>query len=245
MINDDKERYSRHILLSGVGEEGQNKLLNSKVLIVGAGGLGSPSAMYLAAAGVGCIGIADGDTVSLSNLQRQIIHTTKDIGMQKTLSAKERINNLNPNIKVITYPYYLDKLALVTILQEEKYDFVIEATDSFDSKYIVNDACVEQKTPYSHAGVMQFQGETMTYLPGHACYRCFAPTTPYNPNPNKGILGAVAGIIGTIQTTEALKYLLGIGKLITDNIMIYDALYMDCRRLTVHPNPNCVCRSAK
>lgn len=246
MLNDNaKERYQRQILLKDVGEIGQQKLLDSKVLIVGAGGLGSPSALYLAASGVGQIGIADGDTVALSNLQRQIIHTTQDIGKQKSLSAKEKLNSLNPFVKVNTYPYFLDKDSLSAILKEEQYDFVVEATDSFDSKYVVNDACVEQKVPYSHGGIMQYQGETMTYLPNHACYRCFVPLAPTHYPENVAIFGPLAGIIGTIQATETLKYLLGIGSLLTDNLLIYDSLYLDCRRLTVQPNPRCICNNSK
>ncbi|NCA68137.1 MAG: HesA/MoeB/ThiF family protein, partial [Clostridia bacterium] len=184
----------------------------------------------------------DGDTVALSNMQRQIVHSTNNLGKAKVLSAKERMQGINPNIKIITYNEYMDAAALKKIIAEENYDFIIEATDNFDSKFVVNDVCVALKKAYSHAGVMQFQGETMTYVPGHACYRCVVPTIPDNLNPSKAILGTVAGIIGTIQATEAIKYLLGIGNLLTDYLLIYDALFVDCRKLAISQNPNCICK---
>ena len=165
------ERYSRHIILKEVGAKGQKKLLNAKVLIIGAGGLGAPAAMYLAAAGVGTIGIADADEVDLSNLQRQIIHTTQDVGKAKVLSAKETMEAINPDVKVNTYRTFIDSENIMDIIKD--YDFVIDGTDNFPAKFLINDACVMAKKPFSHAGIIRFKGQLMTYVPGQgSCYRC-------------------------------------------------------------------------
>lgn len=171
------ERYSRHIILKEVGAKGQKKLLNAKVLIIGAGGLGAPAAMYLAAAGVGTIGIADADEVDLSNLQRQIIHTTQDVGKAKVLSAKETMEAINPDVKVNTYRTFIDSENIMDIIKD--YDFVIDGTDNFPAKFLINDACVMAKKPFSHAGIIRFKGQLMTYVPGQGpCYRCVQePTT--------------------------------------------------------------------
>ena len=166
------ERYSRHIILKEVGAKGQKKLLNAKVLIIGAGGLGAPAAMYLAAAGVGTIGIADADEVDLSNLQRQIIHTTQDVGKAKVLSAKETMEAINPDVKVNTYRTFIDSENIMDIIKD--YDFVIDGTDNFPAKFLINDACVMAKKPFSHAGIIRFKGQLMTYVPGqdHAIDVC-------------------------------------------------------------------------
>lgn len=169
------ERYSRHIILKEVGAKGQKKLLNAKVLIIGAGGLGAPAAMYLAAAGVGTIGIADADEVDLSNLQRQIIHTTQDVGKAKVLSAKETMEAINPDVKVNTYRTFIDSENIMDIIKD--YDFVIDGTDNFPAKFLINDACVMAKKPFSHAGIIRFKGQLMTYVPGQGpCYRCVFKT---------------------------------------------------------------------
>lgn len=235
------ERYSRHIILQKVGVEGQIKMLEGKVLIIGAGGLGSPAALYLAAAGIGTIGIADGDVVDMSNLQRQIIHHTPDINIPKVISAKNKINELNPDVKVITYHQMLTAENIGDIIKE--YDFIIDGTDNFAAKFLINDACVLHKKPFSHGGILRFDGQTMTHTPGNACYRCvFETPPPKNAVPTcsqAGVLGSIAGILGTIQATEALKYINGIGELLVNKLLIFDALNMSFRNVSIKRNPKC------
>ncbi|NPA73766.1 MAG: HesA/MoeB/ThiF family protein [Epsilonproteobacteria bacterium] len=236
------QRYARHLVLKNFGLEGQLKLLNSKVLIVGAGGLGSPIALYLAAAGVGTIGIADGDEVDLSNLQRQIIHSTEELGMPKVLSAKKRIKALNPDVNVVTYDFFLDKGNILDIVKE--YDFVIDGTDNFESKFLINDACVLANKPFSHGGILRFNGQTMTIIPHKsACYACvFDSPPPKDSVPSckiTGVLGSIAGMLGTIQATEAIKYLIGYGELLTDKLLIFDAVSMDFDKVSFQRNPDC------
>ncbi|MBD5088846.1 MAG: HesA/MoeB/ThiF family protein [Clostridiales bacterium] len=226
------ERYSRHILLQEVGLEGQEKLYNGKVLIIGAGGLGSSVTLYLAAAGVGTIGIVDGDEVDLSNLQRQIIHSTKDIGKAKVISAKESIVKMNPDVRVHTYPFMINMDNIMDIIKE--YDFIIDATDNFSSKFLINDACVMTKKPFSHAGILRFKGQVMTYVPEKGpCYRCiFKNPPPKEAIPSSkqvGILGAMCGVIGSIQAMEAMKYFTGAGDLLVGKLLTYDALKMEFR----------------
>lgn len=226
------ERYSRHILLEEVGVEGQKKLLAGKVLIIGAGGLGSSVALYLAAAGVGTIGIVDADEVDLSNLQRQIIHTTADLGRAKVESAKESMQAINPDVKVHTYQVFVTDQNIRELIRD--YDFVVDATDNFKAKFLVNDACVIEKKPFVHAGILRFGGQIMTYVPGAGpCYRCiFGEEPPEEAVPaakNVGIMGAMAGVIGSLQATEAIKYLLGIGDLLVGRLLTYDALAMEFR----------------
>ena len=170
------ERYSRHIILQGIGGEGQEKLLNGRVLIIGAGGLGAPIALYLAAAGVGTIGIIDADVVDISNLQRQVIHFTPDIGRPKVDSAKEKMNQINPDVKVITYYDLFTKDNALDLIKD--YDFIVDGTDSFPSKFLINDACVIGKKPFSHGGILRFDGQTMTHVPGTASYRCVFKNPP-------------------------------------------------------------------
>ena len=168
MTDEQIERYSRHIILKEVGAKGQKKLLKGKVLIIGAGGLGAPAAMYLAAAGVGTIGIVDADEVDLSNLQRQIIHSTADIGKAKVKSAKETMNAMNPDVKVKTYRMFVDASNIRELIRE--YDFIIDGTDNFPAKFLINDACVLEKKPFSHAGIIRFKGQLMNYVPGHRIF---------------------------------------------------------------------------
>ena len=242
-FNDEEiKRYARHIILQNIGIEGQLKLLNSKVLIVGAGGLGSPAALYLAAAGVGTIGIADGDEVDLSNLQRQIIHTTKDIGIPKTLSAKNKMLALNPDINVITYDEYLNASNILDIVSQ--YDFVIDGADNFATKFLINDACVLANKAFSHGGILRFNAQAMTIVPHvSACYACVFDTPPPADSvptcSQAGVVGTIAGILGSIQATEAIKYLLDEGELLSDKLLIIDALSMDFDKVMFKKNPNC------
>ncbi len=239
---DQIERYSRHILLKEVGVEGQERLLNSKVLIVGAGGLGAPVALYLAAAGVGTLGIIDGDVVDMSNLQRQVIHFTPDVGRPKVLSAKEKIAQINPDVNVITYETLFTHENGLDLIKD--YDFIVDGTDNFSAKFTINDACVLGKKPYSHGGILKFDGQTMTIVPGSACYRCvFIAPPPANAVPTcsqAGVLGAIAGMLGTIQAAEVLKYLVGKGELLTNRMLIFNALSMNFRTAKFKHNPKCL-----
>ena len=228
------ERYSRHITLKEIGVRGQKKLLAAKVLIIGAGGLGAPAAMYLAAAGVGTIGIADCDSVELSNLQRQIIHTTDDIGKPKVQSAAETIESLNPDVEVITYHEYVSSKNIAAIIAE--YDFIIDGADNFPTKFLINDACVLGHKPFCHAGILRFEGQLMTYVPDVSpCYRCvFEAPPPKDAVPScreAGVIGAMAGIIGTMQALEAVKYITGQGELLTGSMLVFDGLKMEWRKV--------------
>ena len=227
MNQEQIDRYDRHIRLEGFGEAGQERLLKAKVLIVGAGGLGSPCALYLAAAGVGTIGIADADVVSLSNLQRQVIHASKDEGRLKAESAAEKMLAINPEVKVITYPYFIDKENARELFAH--YDFIVECTDSFESKYLINDVCVELGKPFCIAGIVKYSGQMMTHVPGSMTYRdIFAeiPTENVEKAATVGVLGSAVGTMGTLQATEVIKYLTGIGQLLTDRMLLFDALSM-------------------
>ena len=205
------ERYSRHIILNDIGGAGQLKILDSSVLIIGAGGLGSPAALYLAASGVGRIGIADGDVVDLTNLQRQVIHHTSDINQAKVKSAANKINAINPDVEVKTYQELVGADNIVDLIKE--YDFIIDGVDNFPTKFLINDACVMHKKPYSHAGILRFDGQLLTYNPNEencGCYRCiFSEPPPQDAVPScsqAGVLGVLGGVIGTLQATEALKF---------------------------------------
>lgn len=239
----DAGRYARHLLLKQVGVAGQKKLLQSKVLIVGAGGLGAPAAMYLAAAGVGTIGLVDDDCVELSNLQRQIVHITSNIGKKKVESAKEMLDKINPGIHVQTYSTRATPQNIMNLI--EPYDFVIDCVDNFETKFLLNDACVIGKKPFCHGGVLRFEGQLMTYVPGEGpCYRCVFEEIP-EPGTmphcqETGILGIMPGIIGSLQGLEALKYLLGAGQLLTGRMLIFDGLAMKFREVQLsHPSPYC------
>jgi molybdopterin/thiamine biosynthesis adenylyltransferase len=236
------ERYSRHILLKDVGCKGQQNLFDGRVLIIGAGGLGSPIALYLAAAGVGTIGIADADDVDLSNLQRQVLHRTADIGQPKVESAREKMEAINPDVKVVTYKEWISAANITGIISE--YDFIVDATDNFAAKFLINDACVLGGKPFSHGGVLQFEGQTVTIKPREsACYRCIFPEPPPQadilPCSRAGVFGVLPGVIGSIQTTEALKFLLGIGDLLTDRLLTYSALRMKFREVPLKRTAVC------
>jgi molybdopterin/thiamine biosynthesis adenylyltransferase len=236
------ERYSRHIILQNIGVEGQQRICESKVLVIGAGGLGSPALYYLAAAGVGEIGIADGDTVALSNLQRQIIHTESDLGTLKVKSAEAKIKAVNSKARVNTYREVLDAGNILEIIKN--YDFIIDGTDNFSSKFLINDACVLAKKPFSHGGILRFTGQTITVDPFRsACYACiFDEPPPLGAVPGcseAGILGPIAGILGTLQAAEALKVLASAGEPLYNFLLSFDALSMTFRKLPVKRNPNC------
>ena len=263
---EQEDRYTRNIIIENIGEEGQKKLRNAKVLVIGAGGLGSPVLFYLAAAGVGTLGIVDNDTVNISNLQRQILHHTTDIAREKTTSAGEKLTALNPDIRIMVYnerftennasgiikgniPGVLIKPALsgetftgninelATTITTGEYDFVIDCCDNYKTKLLINDVCVEIGKPFSHGAVVAMRGEVMTYIPGTACYRDVFDTPPEDgklPTSSEiGILGAVAGIVGSIQAAETIKYLTGINDLITNRILIIDAKTMNFVSLKV------------
>lgn len=240
--NEQLERYSRHIILKDVGVKGQRKLMAGKVLIVGAGGLGAPAALYLAAAGVGTIGIADADVVDLSNLQRQVIHTTPDLGKLKVESAAETMCAINPEVEVRTHHEFVSADNVLELI--EPYDFVIDGTDNFPAKFLINDACVLAGKAFSHAGIIRFQGQLTTYVPGEGpCYRCiFKEPPPADAVPTcrqAGVIGAMAGVIGSLQAMEAVKYLTGAGELLTGRLLTFDALTMEFRIIKVPRDAHC------
>lgn len=241
-----KERYRRHLVLDGIGVDGQMRLLQSKVLLVGVGGLGSPVALYLAGAGVGTLGLIDADKVSLSNLQRQVLHSTLDLDRDKVDSAEEKINRLNPDVKVIKYNYFFTKDNASELVRQ--YDFIIDCSDNFNTKYIVNDACVLEGKPFCVGGIQRFNGQLMTHLPGTACYRCLFPNPPAKVETCEtiGVLGSIAGILGTIQATECIKYLVGAGELLTNQMLTFDALTMEWHRINFTQNKDCaLCNTKK
>ena len=241
MTSGSYSRYSRHLLLDGFGKQGQDRLSSGRVLIVGAGGLGSPCALYLAAAGVGCIGLADGDIVSLSNLQRQVIHFISDIGREKVVSAAEKMRCLNPDIEVRYYPTFLTEDNALKMVGE--YDFIVDCTDSYASKYLVNDACIMAGKPFCCGGVIRYGGQVMTHVPGSACYRCLFPEPPEENDVETcstvGVLGTAVGIIGCIQATEAIKYLTNTGTLLTNCLMTFDTWGMECQRMALQRDKAC------
>ncbi|WP_104757817.1 HesA/MoeB/ThiF family protein [Helicobacter salomonis] len=241
MLNDaQRERYERHLMLEDVGEEGQEKLLNASVLVIGAGGLGSPNVMYLAAAGIGRIGVLDFDVIELSNLQRQIIHTTEEINSAKVRSAEHKMLALNPDVQVETHFTRLNASNALEIIRD--YHFIIDATDNFASKFLINDACVLSHKPYSHAGVLKYRGQTMTILPKKsACFACVFDTPPdpkLNPTFKAGLFGVLPGLLGCIQAAETIKYFLGF-PLLTDVLLGVDTKGMTFRRVNVKRNPKC------
>ena len=235
-------RYSRHFLLPEVGEEGQAKLLQAKVLMVGAGGLGSPSAYYLAAAGVGTMGIIDNDVVDLSNLQRQILHTNDRIGMPKTESAKLTIQALNPDVRVIPFQQKLTSQNIMEIIKD--YDIVVDGCDNFPTRYLVNDACVLTKKPNVHGSIFQFEGQASVFYPGKGpCYRCLYPEPPpadMAPSCQEaGVLGVLPGLIGVIQALETIKLILGKGDTLVGRLLCFNTLTMEINTLKLMADPAC------
>ena len=242
LTDEQIERYSRHLILADVGVEGQQKISEARVLVIGAGGLGAPILLYLAAAGVGTLGVADGDVVDLTNPQRQVIHFTEDVGYAKVESAREKIGRMNPDVTVQTHNEMVNSSNILEIIQD--YDFVVDGTDNFPAKFLINDACVIAKKPFSHAGILRFQGQIMTVIPGEsACYRCVFPEPPpSNAVPTcsqAGVLGALAGVFGTLQATEVLKYIIGKGNLLTNRLMMFDALEMEFRNVNIKKREKC------
>lgn len=238
MIIDSKQakRYVRHFSLNEIGVQGQKKLMSSRVLVIGAGGLGSPAIMYLAAAGVGVIGIVDFDNVDLSNLQRQIIHTTDDIGIKKIISAKNTALAINPDVQIKLYDCQLVPENIIDVISD--YDFVLDCTDRFETKFLINDACVIAKKPYSHAGIVRFEGQAMTYVPDKGpCLRCLMGEVPHDAATCKetGVVGAAVGVLGSIQALEAIKFIIGKGDLLCGKVLTFDGLSMNIR---VHSIPN-------
>jgi molybdopterin/thiamine biosynthesis adenylyltransferase len=239
---DQLERYSRQLVLRDLGPEGQARIMQGKVLVIGVGGLGSPVALHLAAAGVGTVGIADSDRVDLTNLQRQIIHFTSDVGTPKVESAASKMSALNPDVQVRPHQALIRSDNIRELIRE--YDFVVDCTDNFAAKFLINDACVLEQKPFSHGGVLQFDGQTMTVLPRQgACYRCLFRDVP-PPDAvvtcaQVGVMGVVPGILGTIQAAEALRFLAGIGELLVDRLLVFNALGMKFREVSLRRRPDC------
>lgn len=242
-FNDEQiTRYSRHILLPEVGGKGQKKIAQARILIVGAGGLGSPAALYLAAAGVGTIGLIDSDVVDLSNLQRQVIHHTPDLARPKVLSAKEKIRELNPDVRVVTHEDRMTSGNALELLRD--YEIVLDGVDNFPTKFLINDACFFAEKPLVHGGILRFDGRVFTIIPKRsACYRCIFKHPPppglVASCQEAGVIGVLAGVIGTIQATEALKLVLGIGRPLTDRMLDYDARRTSFREIRTRRNPRC------
>lgn len=234
-------RFSRQLIMDEIGLEGQEKLIHSSVLVIGAGGLGSPALAYLAAAGVGKIGIVDYDTVDLSNLQRQILYTINDLGKEKSLIASNRLALLNPDLQVTSWTGKLDEKMALDLFPS--FDVVIDATDSFPSKFLVNDMSVLLDKPFVHGAILKMKGQVLTWIPGMACYRCTFNAPPEEgaiPSCQQaGVLGAVAGVIGSIQASEAIKIILGRGELLTNKILTVDLWNMKTRIVNTHPRDNC------
>lgn len=234
-------RYSRHIIMPQIGGKGQRRLLDAKVVLIGAGGLGSPTALYLAAAGVGTLGIVDFDVVDLTNLQRQILHHTHDVGRPKAQSAAETIADLNPDVRVVQHRVQLNSENALEVLGP--YDIVVDGSDNFPTRYLVNDACVMLGKPCVHGSIFLFEGQAATFVPGKGCYRCLYPTPPppgMVPNcAEAGVLGVLPGIVGSIQAVETIKLILGAGDTLTGRLLLFDALAMEFRQVKVRRNPGC------
>lgn len=236
-------RYSRQIILSEVGGKGQKKLRDAKVLIIGAGGLGSPAALYLAAAGIGTLGLADGDVVDLSNLQRQILHTTDRIGVPKVESGKQLLSTLNPEVNLQLYPEHVSAENLPKLL--EGYDIILDGSDNFSTRFLVNDACFFARKTLISGSIFRFEGQVATIKPheGYPCYRCLYPEPPpagLVPNCQEaGVLGVLAGTIGVVQANEAIKETLGLGETLANSLLLYDALDMTFRKVRRPKAPDC------
>ncbi|MCQ2501246.1 MAG: HesA/MoeB/ThiF family protein [Lachnospiraceae bacterium] len=239
------ERYQRQMLVSGFGAEGQEKLTNARVLVVGAGGLGSPVLQYLTGAGIGTIGIADADVVSVSNLHRQILHPEENVGINKAESAAMQLKKLNDQVAFHTYPYFITSENIDEILTD--YDFVVLCVDNFEARFIINDACVRAGKPFSHGGVVAMNGQVMTYVPGQGpCYRCIFEEVPepgtVPTSSEVGIIGPAAGVIGNLQALEVIKYFTGMGTLLTGQMLTFDLMTMKSR-IVKFPSKNPECKA--
>ena len=243
LFNEEQiQRYSRHIILSEVGVEGQEKLLSSRVVIAGMGGLGSPAALYLAAAGVGTLGLVDFDVVELSNLQRQVIHTTEDLGKPKVESAKETIKAINPDATVHEYNQKIASESITGIISE--YDLVLDGTDNFPTRFLLNDACLLTGRTLVYGAVLRFDGQVSVFAPNQGpCYRCFiAELPPPGSVPScqeAGILGVLPGVIGMLQATEAIKLIIGVGEPLIGRLLLFDALSMEINEVKLRRDPDC------
>ncbi len=243
MTKDEQLRYSRHMIMPEVGPEGQKRLNEARVLCIGAGGLGSPAALYLAAAGIGKLGLVDFDDVDLSNLQRQILHGTKDVGRKKLDSARDRLRDVNPSIEIETHECRFTSANAMAIVS--KYDVVVDGSDNFPTRYLSNDVCVFAKKPNVYGSVFRFDGQTTVFAPhlGGPCYRCLFPEPPPPGSvPNcaqAGVLGVLPGIVGTIQASEAIKLILGVGEPLIGRLLYFDALKMKFREFNLRRDPEC------
>lgn len=241
------DRYSRHIIMDGVGPAGQSSLLSSRVLVVGAGGLGSPAIEYLAAAGIGEVGIVDDDDVERSNLQRQVIHGDGDVGRPKVESAAEFVFDLNPDVTVEKHAFRVTPENVTDLIAD--YDFVVDGSDNFRTRYLVNDACTLAGVPFSHGAIYRFEGQITTFTEGSPCYRCLFPEAPPAGTvpdcATTGVLGVLPGVVGSIQATETVKHLMDIGKNLDGRLLHYDALEMGFEELPIVADPECsVCGEA-
>jgi len=239
---EETQRYSRHLILPEMGVKGQEKLKNSSVLCIGAGGLGSPMALYLAAAGIGRLGLVDSDLVEFSNLQRQIIHSTADVGRPKLTSAREKIEAINPNVLVESHQFYLSSDNAMDLFKN--YDVIADGTDNFPTRYLVNDACILLGKPNIYGSIFRFEGQASVFgVPGGPCYRCLYPEPPppgLVPScAEGGVLGVLPGIVGIVQATEAIKLLLGVGRSLVGRLLLFDALELSFREVKLHPDPTC------
>jgi len=240
--NEQKEIYSRQMMIQEIGENGQQKLADASVLVVGCGGLGSPVLYYLTAMGIGHLGLCDGDNVSLPNLNRQILFTMEDIGKSKANTAKERLTTLNPNLITTVYDQFLDEKLAKSIIPS--YDIVVDCLDNFKTRFILNDACVKTKKPLVHAGIGEFYGQLMTIIPGKTpCLRCLFPKgvkQEDNSSPSFGVVGTTPGILGTLQAIEVMKLILNIPSF-TEGILVVDTINQTMEKVEINPNPNCSC----
>jgi len=242
LTNEERQRYARHLVLPTVGSEGQERIKAARVLVVGAGGLGSPVALYLAAAGVGTIGLADFDVVDVTNLQRQLLHGTADVGRTKLDSARDRLHDINPNVTVVPHAVRLSSANALEIIAQ--YDLVVDGTDNFATRYLVNDACVLTGVPNVYGSIFRFEGQASVFATADGpCYRCLFPEPPPpDAVPNcaeGGVLGVLPGMVGTIQATEALKLILGIGRSLAGRLLLIDALTMGFRTVLLRRDPEC------
>jgi adenylyltransferase/sulfurtransferase len=245
MDDQELERYARHILLPEIGGAGQSRLLDARVLVIGAGGLGSPAILYLAAAGVGTIGIIDDDAVDLSNLQRQIVHATARIGAAKTDSARQAVAAINPGVTVKPMPERLTAENAAAIIAD--YDIVADGSDNFETRFLVNDACYFGQKTLVSAAILRFDGQLSTFKPhagdGHPCYRCLFPEPPppdMVPScAEAGVMGALCGVMGSLQAAEVIKEITGAGDTLSGSLLIFDGLRTDFRKIKMHPDPGC------